>query len=288
MKRLALIMGLLDETANAQAPVNVPTATRPTTQTQTTQTQSTQSQSTFTDSGIAFSDVELAKFKALGLTESDYRRYQTILTGARGNWSEDKDPIMVLGVTADTETERTRYANVYVENDRKRNAAILEFTRATQRVWLEKYANEPLFTVPGAASSPVPLLTANDRVILVIDASKDCPSCIAAFENVQRLGRANGGTGAEGVALGGTGANGAALGGTGIDIYFVASNYEQMVAFGRARGMTPADVSAKRVTLNQATPAILTQLQVTAVPAAFKRTAAGITRIDMASLLGAL
>lgn len=276
MKRLALIMGLLDETVNAQAPVNAP-ATQPTTQTQSVQTQSGQSQSTFTSSGLAFSTVELAKFKALGLTESDYRRYQTILTGPRGSWSEDKDPLMVLGITADTDAERTRYANVYVENDRKRNTAILDFTRATQRVWLEKYANEPLFTVPGAAlTSPVPLLTASDRVILVIDASKDCPSCIAAFENVQRLGRSNGGTGSGGA------------GGTGIDIYFVANSYEQMVAFGRARGMTPTDVAAKRVTLNQATPAILKQLQVTGVPAAFKRTAAGITRIDIASLLGSL
>ena len=267
MKRLAFILGMLDGTANAQAPANVPTATQPTTQRQSNMGQTGMGQSAQTQNAFAAS--ELAKFKALGLTESDYSRYQTILAGPRGNWSEDKDPIMVLGVTADSEAERTRYANVYVENDRKRNTAILEFTRATQRVWLTKYANEPLFTVPGAASSsPVPLLTASDRVILVIDASKDCPSCIAAFENVQRLGRANGGTG--------------------IDIYFVANSYDQMVAFGRARGMTPPDVAAKRVTLNQATPAILTQLQVTAVPAAFKRTATGITRIDIASLLGSL
>lgn len=209
-------------------------------------------------------------FKALGLTEADWTRYQSVLVGPQANWSSDKDPLLVLGITAITAAERTRYAELYVEADRKRNAAILEFSRSVQKVWLTKYATEPLFTVPGQpSSSPVPMLTASDRVILVIDAAKDCPTCTQVFENVQRLGRQNGGTG--------------------IDIYFVASTFDQMVAYGKARGILRTDVSAKRVTLNAATPEVLAKLQVVpgAIPAAFKRTPTEITRISLTSLLGA-
>ena len=227
-------------------------------------------QSTITQSRISAS--EMVTLRGLGLTESDWLRYQSVLVGPQANWSTDKDPLLVLGITASTDAERARYAELYVEADRKRNAAIFEFTRATQKVWLRKYSHEALFAVPGMAQpnvSAAPLLTANDRVILVIDAAKDCPTCTQVFENVQRLGRQNGGTG--------------------IDIYFVASTFDQMVAYGKARGILRTDVSAKRVTLNAATPEVLAKLQVVpgAIPAAFKRTPTEITRISLTSLLGA-
>jgi integrating conjugative element protein (TIGR03759 family) len=230
---------------------------------QSTSVSSTSTVTPRIDSGRTQS--ELSTFQALGLTETDLTRYHSVLQGPRANWSEDKDPLMVLGITAETDAERKRYAQLYVVNDRKRNDAIFAFTRSVQNVWLEHYPNEPLFMVPSQAASVAPLLTATDRVILVFDANKACAQCIAAFERVQRLGRSNGGTG--------------------IDLYFVGNTFDQMVAFGRARGITKEDVSAKRVTLNQATPEIMAQLRVTDTPAAFKRSLSNIVRIELASLL---
>lgn len=262
MKALAFAWCLASLGAVAQTP----------TQALSTGQSSATQQSSTTQSHISAS--ELVTLKALGLSEADWTRYQSVLVGPQANWSTDKDPLLVLGITASTAAERTRFAELYVEADRKRNAAILEFSRSVQKVWLTKYASEPLFTTPAQngqlPASPVPLLTSTDRVILVLDAAKECAPCVQAFGNVQRLGRANGGTG--------------------VDIYFVNATYEQMVEYGKARGILREDVSAKRVTLNHATPQVLAQLQVipTATPAVFKRSPAGITRIALTALLGPL
>jgi integrating conjugative element protein (TIGR03759 family) len=203
----------------------------------------------------------------LGITETDWQRYQSVLNGPQANWSKDNDPLLVLGITARTAAERSRYAELYVEADRKRNAAILEFERAVQQVWRSKYGTEPLFTVPGQSSSASPLLRSTDRVLLIVDMKQPCALCAEVIDAVQRLGRAN-------------------RTGPGVDIYFAGASFDEMVAFGRARGIQREDVAAKRITLNALTPEVMAQLQVTRamLPRAFKRDANRISPVALSAL----
>ena len=218
----------------------------------------------------AVSASEMSTLRALGLTETDWRRYQSVLNGPQAGWSVDKDPLLVLGITATSASERAHFAELYVEADRKRTQAIFEFERAVQQVWKTRYGSEPLFAVPGQSISPVPLLAQNDRVVLVMDLAQSCEQCAEAIKLVQR----------------GESRSNESWGG-GVDVYFANASFEQMVAYGRALGIRREEVSAKRITLNQATPAILTQLGLSAnaLPAAFKRTAQGIVPIPLNALV---
>ncbi len=213
---------------------------------------------------------QASTFKALGLTASDVAKYNATMQGPRANWSEDSSPLMVLGITAESEADQARFAELYVQEERRRNAAIFAFSRKVNAVWNQRYANEPMFTPPvsGAQQSPLPLLAAGDRAIVVLELQADCPLCVQAITNVQALGRLNGQTG--------------------VDVYFVGGTYEQIVAYGRARGIQPADVAAKRITLNVATPAILAQFSLSgaSLPAAFKRSRNTLARIALTDLAG--
>jgi integrating conjugative element protein (TIGR03759 family) len=209
-------------------------------------------------------------FKALGLTAADVAKYNATMQGPRANWSEDDSPLMVLGITADSDADQTRFAELYVQEERRRNAAIFAFSRKVNAVWGARYGNEPMFTLPvsGAQQSPVPILAAGDRAIVVLDLQAECRLCVQAITNVQALGRLNGLTG--------------------VDVYFVNGSYDQIVEYGRARGIQPADVSAKRITLNVATSAILAQFSLSpaGLPAAFKRSRNTMARIALTDLAG--
>jgi len=214
-------------------------------------TQSTTSTSTSTE--LKLTQSERTTLTTLGLTTSDWLRFKEISSSPLATWySADQDPIMVLGITARSQSERDRFAALYVEADRRRTQAQLDFSKAVGKVWQTKYGHEKLFAyTPEATSSPVPTLAASDRVILVFDANVACAICAEAISTVQAVGKSNGSTG--------------------LDLYFTSSTREQVIAYGRAMGLTPEEVSTKRITLNMATPEIMATLGVTGLPAAFRR-----------------
>ena len=216
--------------------------------------ESTPNQSTAsTSTALRLTQSERTTITTLGLTTSDWARFKEISATPLATWySADQDPIMVLGITAKSESERQRFAALYVEADRRRTQAQLEFSRAVGKVWQTKYGQEKLFAyTPETTSSPVPLLAAQDRVILVFDANAPCPMCAEAITTVQAIGKSNGSTG--------------------LDLYFTNSTREQVVAYGKAMGLTQEEVSTKRITLNMATSEIMATLEVTRIPAAFRR-----------------
>ena len=59
-------------------------------------------------------------WKAWNLTEKEWRRYQQLMSGPRGTWTPDASPIMVLGLNARSDQERTRYARKAARMDWKR------------------------------------------------------------------------------------------------------------------------------------------------------------------------
>ena len=227
---------------------------------QTTQTAITQ-----------ITSAERSTITELGLSEVEWQRYKTEMQGPRARWSVDSDPLMVLGITAQGAQEQAHFAELYVEADRKRNAAIMNFGRAVQKVWLTKYPHEALFAsnTPASQVQVAPgatLIGPNDRVMMIVDPKVGCVACAQAIGKLLQLSRRNRTTG--------------------LDLYFVAADYPEISRFASERFILQDDVSSKRVTLNKASPELLQQLGLKPgqVPAVFKRTESGISLMSLADL----
>ena len=69
--------------------------------------------------------------KNWGVTESDWVKYKTIMaTTPRGNWSPNLDPIVSLGIEANTEEERTRFAKLLYDTEIERQSKEIDFNWA--------------------------------------------------------------------------------------------------------------------------------------------------------------
>lgn len=237
--------------------------------TQTGAANSTSANSAATTTPQTQSMTQGLAWREYGLNEADWQRYQSILTSPQAYWSEDKRPLILLGVTARNEAERSRYAELYVDFEYKAATGLMTFKTAVDIIGKRKHGTEALF---GAALTTVtaqaePMFGVGDRMMLVLDPKLDCVACTQAIATVQQIGRQNASTG--------------------IDLYFVDSTRAEIVAYGSQRLILPEDVAGKRITLNLATPAFLAQMQLssTAVPAAFRRRGQALTKIPMAELL---
>lgn len=118
-------------------------------------------------------DVRLAA-EHWDLTEDEFREYQALMAGRRGLWSPGIDPITALGVSADTEAERRRYAELYVRAEFQRTRQELAFQVAVNDAWKRLYANTPpvLPYAPTTADAGKA-----QRYALIVGA--ECPACMA-------------------------------------------------------------------------------------------------------------
>ncbi|WP_084639108.1 TIGR03759 family integrating conjugative element protein [Haliea salexigens] len=78
-----------------------------------------------------------------GLSEADYRRYQAIMAGQRGQWTPGLDPITALGVSTDSAEERKRFAELFVATEFERTHKELAFQRAVDAAWQRLYPDTP-------------------------------------------------------------------------------------------------------------------------------------------------
>lgn len=83
-----------------------------------------------------------ADAKAWGLNEQELDRYEQLMDGARGIWSPNLDPVTALGIEAETEQERRRYAELLVEVEKARVERELAFQRAYDEAWARLYPND--------------------------------------------------------------------------------------------------------------------------------------------------
>ena len=115
-----------------------------------------------------------------GLTVEDWTRYQSLMTGPRGVWSPNLDPVTALGVHADADAERRRYAEILVRLERERTMRELAFEKVVQQVKRELYPNEPLLDLEKLktlleARTREPPYRAGDRILLLVNL--DCGAC---------------------------------------------------------------------------------------------------------------
>ena len=125
-----------------------------------------------------------ARAEAWGIEATDWARYEHLMTGRRGLWSPDADPLLVLGAHARTPAERRRFAEAYVMAEKDRVEGELAFERAVGEAWARLYGEEAMFASAAAGS---PEGSAAVRFAVAVDA--DCVACRDLVERFWRAGR---------------------------------------------------------------------------------------------------
>ncbi|HCM6451826.1 TPA: TIGR03759 family integrating conjugative element protein [Klebsiella pneumoniae] len=101
-----------------------------------------------------------------GITPEEWQHYLTLKQQARGVWSPGLDPLTTLGVEAETDSERQRFAELLVRQEYQRLEKELAFQRAWDAAWQRLYPGlTPLKTTSASTS----------RVSLFVQ--DDCPPC---------------------------------------------------------------------------------------------------------------
>ncbi|MBD2806685.1 TIGR03759 family integrating conjugative element protein [Xenorhabdus sp. ZM] len=104
-----------------------------------------------------------------GLRADEYQRYQHLMAGPRGIQSPGLDPLTALGIEAESEAERRRYAEQWVKAEFARTEKELRFQREVNAAWQRLFPD--VLPVDMAKSREE-----SGRLALFVNA-KDCPSC---------------------------------------------------------------------------------------------------------------
>ncbi|SEN99435.1 TIGR03759 family integrating conjugative element protein [Pseudomonas sp. ok266] len=158
-----------------------------------------------------------------GLTEQEWTRFEQIQAGPRGFWSPNLDPLTALGVEAQTDQERQRYAELQVALEAKRAERELVYQNAYTAAWAKLFPG--LLPIQGMASpSPVSSAVARSLALFVED---HCPACTAEAQRLQSSD-------------------------TAFDIYLVGSQGEdeRVRSWARQADIDPTRVQRRQITLN--------------------------------------
>ncbi|QGF92961.1 TIGR03759 family integrating conjugative element protein [Pseudomonas sp. CFSAN084952] len=158
-----------------------------------------------------------------GLTEQEWTRFEKIQAGPRGFWSPNLDPLTALGVEADTDQERQRYAELQVALEAKRAERELAYQNAYDAAWAKMLPG--LLPIQGMASSPNSTSAAAPRLALFVE--DHCPACTAEGQRLQSSD-------------------------TAFDIYLVGSRGEDehVRRWATQAGIDPTKVQRRQITLN--------------------------------------
>ncbi|WP_454838159.1 MULTISPECIES: TIGR03759 family integrating conjugative element protein [Pseudomonas] len=158
-----------------------------------------------------------------GLTKQEWIRFEQIQAGPRGFWSPNLDPLTTLGVEAETDQERQRYAELQVALEAKRAERELAYQNAYTAAWAKLFPG--LLPIQGMVSpSPATSSVVPRPALFVAD---DCPACTAEAQRLQSSD-------------------------TAFDIYLVGSQGEDehVRRWARQADIDPAKVQRRQITLN--------------------------------------
>jgi len=176
--------------------------------------------------------IEKARAELWGLSETEWRRFRSLMEGIRGSISPSTiSPIEVLGIHAEDAAERDRYAEIWARMMREDVSRILAFQHAYDEAGRRLFPGEQLIDPNRLPqNNPNSLdLSLEDRVLFFT--RPDCPHCDRLLARV--LSRV------DEVA--------------GIDIYLADVNSGDEVAvraWASERGILQEWVKRRKVTLN--------------------------------------
>jgi len=83
--------------------------------------------------------------KHWSLDLSEYQHYQRLMEGPLGKWNPDIDPLMALGMFAESDAQRQRYAELYAQQEYALTDRVLQFQRAYHAAFSRLYPSTRLF-----------------------------------------------------------------------------------------------------------------------------------------------
>lgn len=158
-----------------------------------------------------------------GLTEQEWTRFEKIQASPRGFWSPNLDPLTALGVEAETDQERQRYAELQVALEAKRAERELAYQNAYTAAWAKLFPG--LLPIQGMASPSLTSSPVAPRQALFVE--DHCSACTAEAQRLQSSD-------------------------TAFDIYLVDSQGEdeRVRSWARQADIDPAKVQRRQITLN--------------------------------------
>ena len=161
-----------------------------------------------------------------GLSSQEFQRYRTLMQGSRGIYSPGLDPLTALGIEAQSDTERRRYAELQVRAEAQRVQKELAYDQAYRDAWNRLYPNlQPVQAGGQAAPQASPAVRGNGRLAVFVT-----DSCAACTERVQALQSA----------------------GEAFDLYLIGSQNDdaRIRRWAVLAGIDPAKVRTRQITLN--------------------------------------
>ncbi len=159
--------------------------------------------------------------KAWGLTDDEWAAFERLQTGPRHYWSPQLDPLTTLGVEANSDQERQRYAELQVRLEARRAERELAYQKAYSAAWARLFPG--LQPVQGMSDDAAPPGTSRTAIFV----EEHCAACVNGLQQWLQ-------------------------GGARLDVYLVGSqgNDARLRQWAKEAGITAAQVSGGQVTLN--------------------------------------
>jgi integrating conjugative element protein (TIGR03759 family) len=127
-----------------------------------------------------------------GITPEEYQRYLQVMRGPRGTWSSDADPILALGVSAESPVEMRKYAEKYVMQEFERTEKELAFQREVTAAWKRLFPTTPRIgampsSVPVAQPRPTNAVATVAPPRMAVIVQKACERCTQAIQQYTQL-----------------------------------------------------------------------------------------------------
>jgi integrating conjugative element protein (TIGR03759 family) len=158
-----------------------------------------------------------------GLRAEEWVRYRQLMQGPLGIQSPNLDPLTALGIEAQTDAERQRYAELQVRTEARRVEKLLAYQRAYDAAWQRLRPGQQRVNLPVASVSDATAGTGR----LAVFVKADCAACTQRVRQLQASG-------------------------VGFDLYLVGSRQEdaRIRQWATQAGIDAAKVRAHTITLN--------------------------------------
>ncbi|KUM40153.1 TIGR03759 family integrating conjugative element protein [Pseudomonas sp. EpS/L25] len=161
-----------------------------------------------------------------GLSSQEFQRYRTLMQGSRGVYSPGLDPLTALGIEAQSDAERRRYAELQVRAEAQRVQKELAYEQAYRDAWNRLYPNlQPVQVGSQSAPQASPAVRGNGRLAVFV--TDNCAACAERAKALQSAGQA-------------------------FDLYLIGSQNDdaRIRRWAVLAAIDPAKVRSRQITLN--------------------------------------